>query len=332
MNEPSLRIVEVDGAGRVIAADVPFQFELSPAEGHGRPRSGRVVLLMQGVTQKETSRKYHVYFGAGKPSQPAAVKPRLEVVDGVAHEGQESYKIVTHNAIYYYHKAGAGFASLIDMDGNDWLSFHPWGGSDGKYRGIPNLVHPEGYFHPGGARCTSHLVHSGSLKATIASQSLDGRWACMWEIYPDSARLTVLTADKPYWFLYEGTPGGKLDLDADYCIRAPGKPTPASEKWDEVLPQPEWVMFGDGKRKRVLYLVHHDADDKIDSYWPMQKNMTVFGFGRKDLKKYMTKVPAHFTIGLADEGETPLPLDAMNSAFRDLEVIVGKPERRRPSR
>lgn len=44
--------------------------------------------------------------------------------------------------------------------------------------------------------------------------------------------------------------------------------------------------------KRGLLLAHHEDDRHVDSYWPMQGNTTVFGFGRKGLGKFMTKVPA----------------------------------------
>ena len=128
---------------------------------------------------------------------------------------------------------------------------------------------------------------------------------CQWDIFPNYARMTVLTMRTPYWFLYEGTPGGKLDMDSDYCVRpggANGIKTLVSEKWDGDIQmeneQGEWLYFGDGNR--VLYLINHHDGNCTDSYWPMNEEMTVFGFGRLGLKKFMEKVPAQFTIGLHD--------------------------------
>ena len=55
-----------------------------------------------------------------------------------------------------------------------------YGGSDGKYRGFPNLAHPENHFHPGDG-CRSRILKAGPLKITIAPASVDGKWACRWE-------------------------------------------------------------------------------------------------------------------------------------------------------
>jgi hypothetical protein len=59
--------------------------------------------------------------------------------------------------------------------------------------------------------------------------------------------------------------------------------------------------------------------------------MTVFGFGRDGLKKFMTGTPNRFTIGLAEDADSPTPREAMNSACRDLVTPgtgVGMIERR----
>jgi len=133
---------------------------------------------------------------------------------------------------------------------------------------------------------------------------------------------------KPYWFLYEGTPGGKLDEDSDYCIR-PGTPngtkTLAKLKWDGDISHPghsgEWLCFGDGHR--AIYLIHHEDDQAIDSYWPMQGQMTVFGFGRKGLNKFMEMVPANFTIGFCEGSSFAEVSKVINSAYNPLTIAVG---------
>ena len=289
-------VVEVDAEG-VVDDAVPFQFDAP----------GDLTLLLTGTTSADATRYYHVYFSEtcrrrGPRSAPAC-EEHIVFTDDVEHEGQASYKIETPGGTYLYHKRGAGFASLFDADGNDWISFHPWGGSDGRYRGIPNVVYPEGYFHPGGMDCTSRIVSAGPLKVTIASESNDGGWACRWDIFPRYATLTVLKVAHPYWFLYEGTPGGALDEAGDFIVRSDGTRTPASERWDGAIPAPEWLYFGASNTSRVLYFVHHEPDDAVDSYWPMEHNMTVFGFGRLGLEKFMTAVPAHFTVGFAETGD-----------------------------
>ncbi len=154
---------------------------------------------------------------------------------------------------------------------------------------------------------------------------------CVWDIFPTYARLTVLKMRTPYWFLYEGTPGGKLDEDTDYCVR-PGRPhgarTPASTKWDGDIAAAdgpgEWLYFGAGDR--VLFLIHHEDDDAVDSYWPMRGEMTVFGFGRKGINKFMETVPAHFTIGLCDGSTYANVARVVDSAYAPLKVTVGNPQ------
>ena len=302
---PYLQVSEVAGNGAVICDGIPCQLD----DTNGK---GTLVCLLPGATPACSTRELKI----AETVQPQRANPLVELTDGVMHQEQESYRIVTPRATYFYHKQGAGFASLFDLDGNDWLSYRPYGGSDGIYRGIPNLAHPENHFHPGGSGCASHIVNAGPLKVTIASESLDGKWACKWEIFPAHARLTVLKADHPYWFLYEGTPGGTLDEAGDFCVISDGTRRPLAERWEQVLPDPKWIYFGASDCQRVLFLANHDTDQHIDSYWPMEKNMTVFGFGRNGLEKYLTRAPAQFTIGLAEDVDFDSLTDIIGSVMQ----------------
>jgi hypothetical protein len=170
------------------------------------------------------------------------------------------------------------------------------------------------------------VVSQGPLCIRIASEAEGGKWACTWDVYPHFARLTVRQAPKPFWFLYEGTPGGKLDEDGDYYVLSTGEKFSAAARWDKDLPAPEWLYFGDKQLRRVLYLVHHADDAHVDAYWPMQGNMTVFGFGRNGLNKYLEKVPARFTVGLCDETDHGKVKPIIEGASRPLEVTVGRAE------
>src|SRR6185436_9115103 len=107
-------------------------------------------------------------------------------------------------------KQGAAFASMEDINGNDWLGFHPdpGSGSAGEFRGLPNLGDVA---HPGFFNSSSTILSQGPLKATIQSQSNDGLWKLIWEIYQGYATMTLLQAGANYWILYEGTPGGTFD-------------------------------------------------------------------------------------------------------------------------
>jgi hypothetical protein len=142
--------------------------------------------------------------------------------------------------------------------------------------------------------------------------------------------LTVLKADHPYWFLYEGAPGGRLDEDSDYCVRSDGTRTLANARWDDDIAAKgetaEWLCFGDGARNRVLYLIHEEDDSEVDSYWSMNHEMTVFGFGRKDLNKCMTQLPAHFIVGFCESTDFAAVSRTVASAYRPLSIAVGEPE------
>ena len=91
----------------------------------------------------------------------------------------------------------------------------------------------------------------------------------------------------------------------------------------------EWLYFADPKQGRSLYLVHHEDDEAVDSYWPMNEEMTVFGFGRLGIKKFMQVVPAHFTIGLTNDVEPEAVQAVVDSAFRPLAIAVGPAEMKR---
>ncbi|MHC4494605.1 MAG: hypothetical protein ACYSYM_02150 [Planctomycetota bacterium] len=316
----SFRVLEVDVNGAVFDEEVPFQFEPFT------PDSGSLVFLLTGTTPAQSKRYYHLYFDTAGDFAPADVNAHVEVVDGIPDEGQLCYMITTANATYYFQKDAGGFSSLLDVEGNDWIGFHPYGGSDGIYRGIPNMVHPDNIYHPGHSNCISSLVHVGPLRVTIRSVSKDGLWECLWQIYPRRARLTLLrSAPQPYWFLYEGTPGGAIDYDKDFSVRSNGVRLPVAQEWqNQGLPAPEWVYFEDSTLDRYIYLVHEQDDTLNDTFWPMQGNMTVFGFGRgPGTTKHMTITPNHFTIGLADGAEFSSASKVIEASYRPVTVAVG---------
>ena len=323
---------------------VPFQFDRAAGFHPWTDAHGTLTFVLDGRTPSDGIRQFHVYFGLREgDTAPMNTKPNHSIrVETVAdHEGQESFRIQSPAGTYYYHKLGAGFASLIDQDGADWLSYHPGvgaasnSGSGGKYRGTPNMGHPEGYCHPGNKVSDSRMVANGPIKVTIDSESHDGKMNCRWDVFPHYARMTLRRMRKPYWYLYEGTPGGKLDMSTDFCLR-PGADgfvkTTVSETWDGDIPSAdgaEWVYFADPRQGRCLYLVHHEDDGQIDSYWPMNEEMTVFGFGRLGLKKFIQMTPSHFTIGLVDQTEPEKVKAAIDSAWQPLTVAVGPAESRR---
>lgn len=227
-------------------------------------------------------------------------KPRVAVKE-VEHQGQLSYRIETASADYVFHREGGGLASMIDPEGKDWISYRPGGRAGGEFRGIPNLGE---VFHPGytGERgAKTELLEGGPDRAVLSVTSNNARWRGRWEFYPDRAEFTVLEAGGPYWFLYEGTPAGRMNEAEGWWMASDGIRRPLESHYSGDLPDPEWVRFGDAASRRVLVLENHQPDQENDQYWPMDGLMTVFGFGReyRCCGRYLKVTPARFTVRLA---------------------------------
>ena len=225
---------------------------------------------------------------------------QVKLADNVDWDNQKSLKIETPSATYYYHKEGAGFSSIFDKDGNDWITH-----SKGGYRGIPNMVYgSENFFHPGhtgdqGSKTT--VVSAGSEKAVFSSVSNNNLWKVTWEIYPYHATMTVdkVNPDKGYWLLYEGTPGGVWSSSTNYYYRPDksGRISCADKLSADVAGSEsyEWVAFGDNSVSRLLYCVHHQNDAVNDYYRPY--GMVVWGFGRSGTSTLLKGLPCELTIG-----------------------------------
>ena len=318
--DPStMRCHEVDVNGAIVATDVYCQSDGS-----------EFLLQSPGFTEAGGGRYFHVYFdvvgGAGTEGPNA---PLVRVTDNVPDEGQASFRIETTSADMYFHKQGAGFSSWVDNDGIDWIGYNPTiNGSLGTFRGIPNMVPPAlgGHFHPGETTSTSTLVEEGLLKATIRSETIDGLWEGLWEFYPHKVNFTVLKVGSPYWVLYEGVPGGVLDL-ADSTIRSSGSDTELSafDTWGGDLLADEWAIVTASEVNRSLYVAHLDDDAVFDSYRPASNTagqMTILGFGRQGATSLFTRVPERFTFGLIDTKEYETARQIIESDLYPLTVGV----------
>ncbi len=293
----SIRVVDQQNGNVVL----PSQLELINNNQY------TLTFVIPGVLS--VNRTVYVYFDSvtNNTNKPAPPPQTLTVsaTDNIQYAGQSSIKIETPNGIYYYHKDGGGFASYIDPQGQDWISFKPTGGSAGNFRGIPNLVHPDSLFHPGDTNVTTTLKHIGTVKTTIESISKTNAWKTRWEIYPTFAYLTVLEkpTSQPYWFLYEGTPGGSIDLLNDFYYLPDGQRRAINQPFTQDINGSEWAYFGDDNKNIVLYAASNQDDTHIDSYWLMDNNMTVFGFGRDNTNKFLQQVPATFSFGFTPKSD-----------------------------
>jgi hypothetical protein len=251
---------------------------------------------------------------------------RIQVSEVTLHGDMDCFKIETPMATYVYGKKGAGFASILDKGGRDWVSYRPGGLSKGEYHGLPKCGQPTKFFHCGygyGMYKTKNVFTSRVTVQTaehvqIQSETADGKSACVWDFYPAHATMTLLRIDLPtYWFIYEGTPGGKLEPDKDFVLRPDGTKTTLDQPWSDVVP---WVCFGTPETPVGFLCINHQVPEKgeTDSYvaWPFKKeadgsfqDMTVFGFGRKGYKELiehvpdLKRLPARFSIGFVDTAD-----------------------------
>jgi hypothetical protein len=334
-SEKTLQLVEISSAGEIINSQVCFQFDKAPEFDAGKKALGTLVFLMQGITAANQTRHFRLYFDdIDHPHY--AVKNLVSIQDIGVYEGYEAYKINSPKAEYYYHISSGGFASIIDNEGRDWISYHPnvepESGFKGRFRGIPNIAPPE--FHPGmpEPKKSSKIIAEGPLKISFTTETEDKQWKAKWDIFPDYATMTLLQkGPEPYWILYEGTPGGEFN-EEDYWVHSDGtreamKPYLHKTQWTGHLPSPKWVYFGDHQLDRVLYYIHHEDYPYEDVLWHTGKEgMTVFGFGRGPTQEnwqQLSNVPAHLTLGFAEKNDFTHVSEIINSAYKSLKISVG---------
>jgi hypothetical protein len=232
-------------------------------------------------------------------------------------EGQDCFIVRTDSAVYHYQKHAGGFSSIRDRDGNDWINYKSTsygfpGDAGGKYRGLPNLVHPENFGHPGSFGVESELTPDGS----IVSCTPDRSWSWRWNFEESFARLTVerVPSGRNYWFLYEGTPGGTyFPPDSFWGTNDLGQrddiPEYESSVCPAVLGNWRWVYFGIRGVPRVLLLDCGSSEpaeslfgylgaspDTINS----ADGMVVFGFGRTADVRAALSGPMEFQLSFVE--------------------------------
>lgn len=330
----TLRVVETDAAGNVIDDATVFQFDRDAGFEPTGAASGDLVVLLTGTTGAGETRHFDIYFdtaGGDHAAPVAAAAATASVVtatSGVSDEGLDSIRIDTPTAAWWFDRNGGGFSSLVDGDGNDWISFNDLAGSSGAFRGVPNLTHPEGYFHPGSASTTTRILSNGPARVTIESTSVGGGYTTKWHVYPTFAELEVVRAGGPFWFLYEGTPGGTLDVSSDRVTLADGTTLAASDQFTADIDADdtgaEWIMFGDPVLDRSIFLAHLEDDGVVDSYRPLEGEMTVFGFGRGgNVTPRLGDLPATFRVGLVETADDTTGPPAVRSVLTPPAVSLG---------
>ncbi|BFP41486.1 hypothetical protein FGF1_23310 [Flavobacteriaceae bacterium GF1] len=231
------------------------------------------------------------------------------------YQGKDHYVIQTKGVTYYYDIAGGGFSRMIDPYGNDWIAFkqltsdYPQGAA-GTFRGLPNLVYKgqdNGAGHPGFDQC-----HSWFEDGMLYSESKSKLWKWRWTFHDTYAELEVLKTDpdRKYWFLYEGTPGGKFNPTGYYFgsnSAGPSTEIPDFYK-DKAQFQPlRWTYVGLKNLDITFFMLHNapDLEKGLLSYLGNSKEgmdskdgMTVFGFGRDEETNPLLSGRNKFIIGL----------------------------------
>jgi hypothetical protein len=259
-----------------------------------------------------------LFPGCGTPTPPPAP---IRVSKVILFGDLDCFRIETPTATYLYGKRGAGFASILDPAGHDWISYRPGGQARGEYRGLPKCGQPVKFFHCGYGYgqytndnwFTSTITLQEPRHVRVHSETRRGDAACDWDFFPTHATLTLhRCGTNGYWFLYEGTPGGELKVADDFVLRPGGRKNPLTEPWTDSVP---WVCFGAQESPFGLLLVNESAPEagETESYvsWPYKpepdgglNQMTVFGFGRpgwQDPKQHTPQLhhlPAQFSIAV----------------------------------
>ncbi|MEM6800104.1 MAG: VCBS repeat-containing protein [Bacteroidota bacterium] len=272
------------------------------------------------------------------PKRPQLQRQKIKEfkVSECIYEGSSHFLIHTPFITYYYDKVGGGFSRIIDQDGNDWISFkrEPWGeypaSAASSFRGLPNLVYQgenDGAGHPGHKKCKSWLEGN-----TIFSESLSGAWKWAWTFRENYAQLEMLktASDKKYWFLYEGTPGGKYEAENSYW--GTDKHPPSFESHDfykgNLLEASfNWMFTGVKDLNRSFFILQVGKDETSDilSFLGNTKagmnskdGMTVFGFGRNSDTQALLLGKTTFVIGFfPKEIKDPLSYTQLSNYLED---------------
>ncbi|MEZ4515538.1 MAG: FG-GAP-like repeat-containing protein [Chloroflexota bacterium] len=113
----------------------------------------------------------------------------------------------------------------------------------------------------------------------------------------------------------------------DLIIRPDGSQTPGYGSWTGDLPGEEWAYVRDATLPRSLYLIHEEDDSLSDTYWQLNNELTILGFGRDDGNtRYLTQVPQHFIFGLVDKTVLGDVEAVVHNAYMPLDITLGLAE------
>lgn len=348
--DSSVQVVETDSSGNVINSSVPFQFNKASDYDATNDASGDLILEMTGTTTATQTRYYRVYFDTQgtytAPTFSSQVTVNQNATDDV---GEAAISVTNSTATYFVQQGTGGISQIIDNAGNDWVGFNSNGGSAGEYRGVPNLGIPSGLhpYDPVGnfpssdaqGTATTTVASTGPLETTINVASTDGNVSVTYQFYAGFVRVTVNQANEEnsndndnYWFLYEGTPGGSFS-DSDSYVLSDGTSNTLNNSFDDPngignSTEGQWASFQSASENRFIYFANDTASSVEDSYYDLNDQMTVFGFGRTAPTSDPSQVQElsganSFTIGIADGNSTAAA--TIDGQYQSVSETVGTP-------
>jgi len=284
---------------------------------------------------------------AAAPSAGQGTRPvgggaaAVRVSEATVHGDMDCFKVETPSATFLYGKRGAGFASILDKDGRDWVSYRPGGKARGEYRGLPKCGQPTKFFHcgygygqyPTDNPFTSRVTVQEAGHARIESETRDGKSACTWDFYPDHATLTLLRIRQAH-VLVPLRRDARRQPRRDRRFRRPARRPQDVPRRPLVAGRPVGLFSVRAKPRSgsSWSTISGPSRAKLTPYvsWPFQKEndgsyqeMTVFGFGRKGYKELVQHVPdlktlpARFSIGFVERADFPTARAACERLLAD---------------
>jgi Calx-beta domain len=341
LSDGSIQVVETSSDGSTeVNSTVPVQFDHGSGYDATNNAAGTLTIEAAGNTAAGTTRYFQVYFNTTTTYTAPTVTPQVTVTQNVTDAaGNAAIKIQTQSATYYLEPADGGLADIIDNSGNDWVSYNNTVGAAGTYHGVPN-----GQFHPGDGSTetmTATVDSTGPLLATITCSNSGN--SITYQFYANFVTATVNSEQTPYPFLYEGTPGGQFNTSDTWAISDGTTGTLAND-----MPEPdsdgnggtgeifgagtndgEWAYFDSASAGKFIYFAHDSGTQEIDSYFDLDDDMTVFGFGRSRISgaggNYLyTTAPETFTFGIAnDSGSFSTNAATIDGQYNPISATTG---------
>ena len=210
-------------------------------------------------------------------------------VDGVF---RPTFEVHTPTASYWIVESLGTMVSMQDAYSGrlQWIDF-----SSG-FRPLRNIP---AFASPPSVRTLLDRESQTPTHLRLTSESADGAWRWVWDIYVTHATLTVDRAPVPIGFSYRGVPAGALGVE-DMLVQSDGTVQGARNSFNGDVPGPvEWVYLADTAASRSLFLMQHRDDALPEAYQVRDNDSAAFSFGGGAI----TALPLRFSLGLLDSTE-----------------------------